>query len=62
MNRLMALGFSLAGVVLLTAIGFAFSIGSGWLVALFTIAAIGWIGFGFVVKARLQRRHDQSPR
>jgi hypothetical protein len=62
MNRLLALVFSLAGVVLLTAIGFAFSIGSGWLVVLFTIAAIGWIGLGFVVKARSQRRQNRSSR
>jgi hypothetical protein len=62
MNRLPALVFSLVGVVLLTAIGFAFSTGSGWLVGLFTLAAIGWIGLGFAVKARLKRRQDHSSR
>ncbi|MCU6790555.1 DUF5325 family protein [Paenibacillus sp. WQ 127069] len=57
MNKGLALVFAVIGTLLLTAISYAMSIGNGWLVGLFSILSIGFIGFGFVVKAKLRKRN-----
>jgi hypothetical protein len=56
MNRLLALCFSVVGVLMLAGIGFSLSVGSAWLTILFIAASIGVMAYGFVLKAKLGRR------
>ncbi|WP_438446428.1 DUF5325 family protein [Gorillibacterium sp. sgz5001074] len=55
MGRNQALFFSFMGVALLLGISFSISLRNGWLVLLFSLAALLWIGFGFAMKARARR-------
>jgi hypothetical protein len=57
MNKGLALLFAIIGTLLLASISYALSIGNGWLVLLFSILSIGFIGSGFVVKAKLRKRN-----
>jgi cation transport ATPase len=57
MNRGLALFFSITGIILLGGIGFAISIRMPWLAFLLAAAAVAWIGWGFVWKARLSKRN-----
>ncbi|WP_165452634.1 DUF5325 family protein [Paenibacillus thalictri] len=58
MNKGLALFFAVGGAALLAGIGFALSIRSPWLVVLFAIASILFIGAGFITKAKLRKRHN----
>ncbi|MCS7464833.1 DUF5325 family protein [Paenibacillus doosanensis] len=57
MNKGLALFFAVVGTVLLACISLALSLGNVWLVLLFTILSVGFIGFGFVVKAKMRKRN-----
>jgi uncharacterized membrane protein len=57
MNKGLALLFAIIGTALLAGISFAISLGNVWLVLLFSILSIGFIGFGFVVKAKQRKRN-----
>jgi hypothetical protein len=59
MRPLLALFFAIVGVILLAGISFSMAIGQLWLALAFTAASIGFIGFGFVTKAK-QRKREQS--
>jgi len=56
MSKPMALLFALVGVALLLAVPAAISFRQPWLVLLFSIASVSFIGFGFIVKARIRRK------
>ncbi|ULL20031.1 hypothetical protein DVH26_30415 [Paenibacillus sp. H1-7] len=60
MNKGLALLFAIVGTLLLAGISFSLSVGNGWLALLFSVLSIGFIGFGFVVKARLRRRNGEG--
>jgi len=57
MSKGLGLLFAIVGTALLACISLALSLGNGWLVLLFSVLSIGFIGFGFVVKARIRRRN-----
>ncbi len=56
MSKPLALLFAVVGVLLLTAIPIAMSFRQPWLVLIFSISAICFIGFGFVLKAKLRKK------
>jgi uncharacterized membrane protein len=58
MNKGLALLFAICGTALLTSISYSISIGNVWLVLLFSIVSLLFIGFGFIVKARQRRKRD----
>ncbi|MDF2924033.1 MAG: hypothetical protein K0R57_2947 [Paenibacillaceae bacterium] len=58
MPRYQALLFATIGVVLLIGISFFISLGRPWLTVLCALAAILWIGTGFMVKARARRKQE----
>ena len=60
MNKGLALFFALVGTLLLAGISLALSLGNLWLVILFSLASLGFIGFGFVVKAKQRRRREEQ--
>lgn len=55
MKPSLALLFSIISVVLLSGIGFAIATKILWLTLIITVAAFGWIGLGFALKARLNK-------
>jgi hypothetical protein len=57
MNKGLALLFAVVATLLLAAISYALSLGNVWLVLLFSILSIGFIGFGFIVKAKQRKRN-----
>jgi len=59
MHKGLALWFSCSSIALLTAATISIS-HSIWLVLLFGVLTILNIGFGFIMKARLRRREEQS--
>jgi NADH:ubiquinone oxidoreductase subunit 3 (subunit A) len=56
LKKPMALFFAVFGVLLLVAIPISISFRQPWLVLFFSILSIAFIGFGFVVKARLRKK------
>ncbi|MBE1444409.1 MULTISPECIES: DUF5325 family protein [unclassified Paenibacillus] len=60
MNKGLALFFAIVGALLLACISLGLSLGNIWLVILFTVLSVGFIGFGFVVKARMRRRNGNE--
>jgi hypothetical protein len=60
LKRSLALFFSFGGVLLLSGISYSISVGRPWLAVLFAVAATGFIGFGFVTKARARRKQEQE--
>lgn len=59
MNRPLALLFAVVGVLLLTGIGASISFRSPAAVLFFTIASLGSIGSGFMLKAKLSRKNGK---
>ncbi|MDF2959292.1 MAG: hypothetical protein K0S39_1027 [Paenibacillus sp.] len=57
MNKGLALLFAIIGTALLASISYSISVGNLWLVLLFSILSIGFIGFGFIVKAKLRKKN-----
>lgn len=55
LKKPLALFFAVVGVLLLIAVPISISFRQPWLVLLFSIASILFIGLGFIVKARLIR-------
>jgi hypothetical protein len=56
MNKGLALLFAIIGTALLAAISYAMSIGNIGLVLLFSLLSVAFIGFGFIVKAKIKKR------
>ncbi len=56
MSKSVSMLFALGGVFLMSCIGVSLSYKSLWLALLFTILTVLFIGFGFIVKARMLRK------
>jgi hypothetical protein len=56
LNRPLALLFSIVGVLLMSSIGIALSFRILWLALLLTVASIGFVGIGFIVKAKMAKK------
>lgn len=56
MKPSLALFFAFVSVILLCGIGFAIATKLLWLTVLFIVVAFSWMGFGFSVKARLNKQ------
>jgi hypothetical protein len=54
----MALFFAVGGTVLLAVIAWFIAAGQPWLVLLASLLTIGFIGYGFVFKAKQRRRQS----
>jgi len=57
MNKSLALLFAVIGTALLACISYAISLGNVWLVLLFSIVSIVFIGVGFIVKAKQTKKN-----
>jgi len=62
LQRSLALVFALVGTALLTSIAYFTSARQPWLVLLCVALSLGFIGFGFVLKARMSRRNNSKPK
>jgi hypothetical protein len=58
MNKGLALFFAVFGTLLLAGISYSIALGNIWLVLLFSLLSIGFIGFGFVIKAKQRKRNN----
>ena len=60
MSKPLALLFALIGALLLASISVCLAFRQPWLALLATAVSIGFIGFGFVVKAKLRKKQNRS--
>ncbi|MEX2460211.1 MAG: DUF5325 family protein [Paenibacillaceae bacterium] len=60
MSRSLAFVFAIVGTLLLVSISFFMTQHQPWLVLTASIVSILFIGFGFVVKARMRRMNEKS--
>ncbi|MVP01763.1 DUF5325 family protein [Paenibacillus lutrae] len=60
MSRGFGLLFAVIGTILLAGISFAISTREPLLVLLFIVLSIGFMGFGFVTKAKMRRKRETS--
>jgi uncharacterized membrane protein len=58
-SRSLALLFAVVGTLLLVSISFFMTQHQPWLVLLASIVSLLFIGFGFVVKARVRRKNEK---
>ncbi|WP_010271287.1 DUF5325 family protein [Paenibacillus senegalensis] len=58
MQRIPALIFSVIGVLLMIGISVSISLHKPWLVLVFSLATILFIGLGFVYKAKARKRNN----
>ncbi|WP_068773899.1 DUF5325 family protein [Paenibacillus sp. FJAT-26967] len=58
MSRGFGLLFAVIGTILLAGISFAISTREPLLVVLFIVLSIGFMGFGFVTKAKMRRKRE----
>jgi len=56
MNKGLALLFAIIGAALLAGIGYGVAARSAWLTIGFAAVSVLFIGFGFIVKARMRRQ------
>ncbi len=61
MSKRLALLFSVIGIMLLAAIGISLSFDNLLLAGAFSLAALVFIGFGFVLKAKIRKRNQSKP-
>ncbi|TMV46483.1 hypothetical protein FE783_26350 [Paenibacillus mesophilus] len=61
MNRPLALLFAVIGTALLVGIAAAISFGNIAAVWLCSIGSVAFIGFGFMLKAKLRRKNESNP-
>ncbi|PZE21517.1 DUF5325 family protein [Paenibacillus xerothermodurans] len=59
MNKGLALLFAVLGTLLLAGVSYAIALGSVWLVLLFAVLSVTFIGFGFIIKAKLRKRSER---
>ncbi|GAB2676492.1 DUF5325 family protein [Paenibacillus thermoaerophilus] len=59
MSRPLALFFAVVGTLLLCSIAIALSFRNLWLVLLSVLASVGFIGYGFVLKAKIRRKSQK---
>ncbi|QGQ94816.1 hypothetical protein EHS13_07955 [Paenibacillus psychroresistens] len=60
MSRSLALLFAVVGTLLLVSISFFLTQHQPWLVLLASLVSLFFIGFGFVVKARMRRKNESE--
>lgn len=56
MNKGLALFFAFGGTALLAAISYFMAAGKPWMVVLFSVISLFFIGAGFIIKAKLRKR------
>ncbi|MEW9700649.1 DUF5325 family protein [Paenibacillus sp. SI8] len=56
MNKPLAFLFAVIGTLLLAGISLFIALRQPWMVLLFAVISLGFIGYGFVVKAKLRKR------
>jgi uncharacterized membrane protein len=59
-SRKLAILFAVVGTLLLVSISFFITQHQPWLILLASVVSILFIGFGFVVKARMRRKNEKS--
>jgi hypothetical protein len=60
MNKPLALLFAIVGTLLLTSISLFITLKQPWLVLLSAVIALFFIGFGFIVKAKLRKKQNRD--
>ncbi|MNI45714.1 hypothetical protein D3C73_1001530 [compost metagenome] len=60
MNKPLALLFAVVGTALLAAISLFISLRMPWMSILFGVIALFFIGFGFIVKAKLRKKQNHN--
>ncbi|NEW08443.1 YlaF family protein [Paenibacillus sp. SYP-B3998] len=60
MSKPLALLFAVIGTLLLAGISLFIALRQPWMILLFTVISLGFIGYGFVVKAKLRKRNNQN--
>ncbi|MBP1992049.1 DUF5325 family protein [Paenibacillus eucommiae] len=60
MSKPLALLFACVGILLLSAISLFMSLKMPWLALLSSLVALGFIGYGFVLKAKLRRKNNNG--
>jgi len=60
MSKPLALLFAVIGTLLLAGISLFIALRQPWMVLLCAVIAIGFIGYGFAVKAKLRKRDNQN--
>jgi hypothetical protein len=59
MNKPLALLFAVIGTLLLASISLFISLGQAWLAVLSGVVSFFFIGFGFIVKAKLRKKQNR---
>lgn len=59
MSKPLALLFALVGTLLLATISLFIALRQPWMVLVCTIIALGFIGYGFAVKAKIRKRNSR---
>ncbi|MDR6554086.1 DUF5325 family protein [Paenibacillus qinlingensis] len=60
MSKPLALLFAVVGTLLLASISLFIALREPWMVLLFTLISLGFIGYGFAVKAKMRRKNTPS--
>ncbi|CAN7584678.1 DUF5325 family protein [Paenibacillus sp. LjRoot56] len=58
MSKPLALLFAVVGTLLLACISLFIALREPWMVLLFSLISLGFIGYGFVTKAKMRRRNN----
>ncbi|MZQ84551.1 hypothetical protein GQF01_20815 [Paenibacillus sp. 5J-6] len=59
MSKPLALLFALVGTLLLATISLFIALRQPWMVLVCTIIALGFIGYGFAVKAKIRKKNSR---
>ncbi|MGG1517507.1 DUF5325 family protein [Paenibacillus oryzisoli] len=60
MSKPLALLFAFIGTLLLAAISLFIALRMPWMAVLCSLVALGFIGYGFAVKAKMRRKNSRS--
>lgn len=60
MNKPLALLFAVVGTLLLASISLFIALREPWMALLFTLISLGFIGYGFAMKAKMRRKNKPS--
>ncbi|BFT69776.1 MULTISPECIES: DUF5325 family protein [Paenibacillus] len=59
MSKPLALLFAIIGTLLLASISLFIALRQPWMILVCTIIALGFIGYGFAVKAKIRKRNSR---
>lgn len=59
MSKPLALLFAIVGTLLLASISLFIALRQPWMILVCTIIALGFIGYGFAVKAKIRKRNSR---